>query len=384
MYVVMTELLETVTGIKLETILQERFWGPLGMRSTSFTMPAVQSKVDLARGYFWDSTAKKYLPEPYLDLLPISGAGATISTVNDYALWIKALLSAADLHSTTNHSSPLTPAIFHDLVTPRTIISDTGFSEPTNPWAFANPALYSLGWFNMKVGGETIITHEGGLTGFGTAVYLLPEHNFGIAMMGNTAVTSNQAQAELASVLLKRRLGKTGRIGYSRFYTMEDTLRAASRAMAPSSKSSKEEPAGDSREAPQTASLPLPGVLSDFAGLYTHPAYGLLNFTVSSTTSSSTPILLATVSPRTWPRRLSLRHTTDTVFALTISAPHGLGENMIWKEEDDDTRKAIFKFGLDGETVETMGIELERSMVEVARKKGERAWKEGMVWFERV
>lgn len=36
MYGVVTDLLETMTGLKLETILREKFWDPLGMASTSF------------------------------------------------------------------------------------------------------------------------------------------------------------------------------------------------------------------------------------------------------------------------------------------------------------------------------------------------------------
>lgn len=398
MYVVMTELLETVTGVKLETLLQEKFWTPLGMLSTSFTLPKVRPESKLARGYFWDSSSKKgrYIPEPYLDLLPISGAGATISTVNDYALWIKALLSAANPPREANYSSPITPAMFYDLVTPRTIVS-TDFYDSEDPWAFVNPALYALGWLTIKAGGETIIAHNGGLTGFGTNVYLLPEHRFGIAMMGNTADTSNEAEGVLATVLLKRKLGIAGVLGGGEGESveqknLEETLRRISRATL--SRSNRKRPSGDHQshhEPPHAASLPLPGAIEDYAGLYSHPAYGVFNFTVVNSTRSGvapTEILRAIVAPRTWPFKLELRHTTDTLFALEAYQPHGLeeiySEDLFWEEADDGTSRAIFKFGLDGETVETMGIELEESMVEMARAKGSQFWKEGMIWFEKV
>jgi CubicO group peptidase (beta-lactamase class C family) len=403
MYVVATEFLETVTGMKLETLLRDRLWKPLGMLSTSFT-PALQSSSNIARGYYWDpsTTNRGYIPEPYLDLLPISGAGATISTVKDYALWIKALLSAAKPHRPTNSSSPITPAIFHDLITPRTIISSNS-PGPEDPWAFATPPLYALGWITLNLAGETLIMHEGSLTGFGSAVYLLPKHQFGIVMMGNTEKTSNLAEAVLASELLKRKLENAKELDGSErqiasLKTFQETLLRISGLTL--SKPNHNHPLKDHQtpnSAPQhTTSLPLPGTISDFAGLYTHPAYGLLNLTVptnSSRSGSSTiPTLHAILFPRTWPRKLILRHTTDTVFSLEISSPHGPGD--IYSEDDDilwevevggkDTRRAVFKFGLDGETVETMGIELEGGMVEMARGKGERAWKEGMVWFERV
>jgi CubicO group peptidase (beta-lactamase class C family) len=403
MYVVATEFLETVTGMKLETLLRDRLWKPLGMLSTSFT-PALQSSSNIARGYYWDpsTTNHGYIPEPYLDLLPISGAGATISTVNDYALWIKALLSAADPHGPTNHSSPMTTAIFHDLVTPRTIISSNS-PEPKNAWTFANPPLYSLGWITLNIAGETIIMHEGSLTGFGSAVYLLPEYQFGIVMMGNTEHTSNLAEAVLASVLLKWKLenarkldGRESELVLEAF--RETLLRISGLTL---SKPNHNHPLKDHQthnSAPHhhKTSLPLPGAIEDYAGLYTHPAYGSLNLTVptnSSRSGSSTiPTLHAILCPRTWPRKLKLHHTTDTVFALEISSPHGLGDifsddddgEILWEVEEDSARRAVFKFGLDGETVETMGIELEAGMVEMARGKGERAWKEGMIWLERV
>ena len=397
MYVVMTEFLEAVTGVELETLLQEQFWGPLGMLSTSFTLSKVRSESKLARGYFWDSSTKKgrYIPEPYLDLLPISGAGATISTVNDYALWIKALLSAANPHGKANHSSPITAAMFHDLVRPRTIVS-TDFYDSEDPWAFVNPALYALGWLTIKAGGETIIAHNGGLTGFGTNVYLLPEHRFGIAMMGNTADTSNEAEGVLATVLLKRKLGiarglSEGEAESVDLKNLEETLRSVSHVTL--SKGNRQRPSRATQsqhEALHATSLPLPGAIEDYAGLYSHPAYGVFNFTVINSPESSaapTKLLRAILAPRTWPIKLELRHTTDTLFALWAFQPHGLGdiysEDIFW-EEGEGTSRAIFKFGLDGETVETLAIELEESMVEMARAKGPKFWKEGMIWFEKV
>jgi hypothetical protein len=133
------------------------------------------------------------------------------------------------------------------------------------------------------------------------------------------------------------------------------------------------------------ASLPLPGKLSDLAGVYTHPAYGPINFTVVA--AEGKDILEAFLHPRAWPRKLQLSHATDTVFALKMLGPHGLGDirsdDVVWEDEGGDFQ-AVFEFGLDGEVVETMGIELEPEMVERARNLGFKYWREGMVWFEKL
>ncbi|KAK3657605.1 hypothetical protein LTR56_002380 [Elasticomyces elasticus] len=396
MFAVITDVLESITGKALEDLLRDKFWKPLGMLSTSFTIPSDTSR--LATGYYWDPNGSgghesvrkgRYVPEPYLDIFPISGAGATISTVNDYALWIEAWLNAATVPDKyANKSSPITKSFFTALATPRTIIQ--GFNDVTDPFAFATPITYALGWMTLKVLGQPVITHDGGLTGFGTCLYLFPGLDYGVVTMGNTAGTSNHAGSMVASLLLVQRLGLSG----ANITEVTDTLLSASQAsLLPSAAKAHTQLRARPRSLLHTSSLPLPGSLADFAGIYTHPAYGTLNFTLTtdpaiSSESNNKEVLTALFYPRTWPLKVQLSHVTDTVFAVSLFTPHGRGdivsgENVVWELTESDY-VAIFKFGLDGEVVETMGIELENTMVKVARDKGPKAWKEGMLWFEKV
>ena len=405
MYGVITDLLETVTGSKLEVFLHDHFWKPLGMVSTSFSLTSQQSGSDpqVARGYYWDSssggsnsTSQKghYISEPYLDLLPVSGAGAIISTVNDYALWIKALLDAANTSKTVNSSSPITSEIFRAIVTPRVIAADLASDEEAG---FVTPPLYALGWVNSKVLGETVISHDGGVTGFGANVNMLPNKRFGIVSMGNTAGTSNSVGLIVATRLLTKKIGLSS--GDKEFYTsVRNTLTAASEITLThqvTGVQSKVDKVVDSRGASplQSTKLPLPGKLADFVGTYAHPGYGTINFTIAnakSLHSESSEVLRGYFSPRTWPRKIELVHITDTVFEAKAFSPHGIGNidshsdtNEVLWEYSEPSRQAVFKFGLDGETVETMGIEIEPQMVETARGLGPKHWKEGMIWFEK-
>lgn len=404
MYVVVTDLLQTITGLQLETILVNQFWKPLGMASTSFALPSSSSHSSLARGYYWapspngtDSTLQKgrYVPEPYLDLLPISGAGATISTVNDYSLWVKAWLDAANASKPTNTSSPVTISIFHDLVTPRSIIS-----ESDSVVDFMFPPLYGLGWVNCQFLGETVIQHGGGLTGFGANVFLVPGKSFGVVTMGNTAGTSNIVGALIVYQLLSKKLGATNDSSVP-FAMIQNCLLVGSNVAIPQAIWGLQniQPELSRSEIPlgYKAGLPLPGALSDFAGTYSHSAYGSINFTLTmiyDESSEGRQVLQGFLFPRTWPRKLQLEHVTDTVFALRLFWPHGLGDvesdttssnDIVWEyEAHSPSLQAVFKFGLDGEIVETMGIELEPQMVRTARERGSKYWKEGMIWFEKV
>ena len=140
----------------------------------------------------------------------------------------------------------------------------------------------------------------------------------------------------------------------------------------------------------QIEPLPCPVPVADFAGQYSHPAYGSISLTVAnSSNAQSEKILEGLFYPRMWPLKLQLFHVSHTVFDVKYSAPHGLGnitsgKDIVWEDgDDDDDGHAVFELGLDG-AVEKMGVDLEPAMVELARSKGKNHWKEGMIWFDRT
>jgi hypothetical protein len=403
MYAVMTDMLQTLLGQDLETVFQNNFWEPLGMSSTTFTNPldvGGEESHHLARGYYWNPLANvectpdrhgEYVPEPYEDNSANPGAGGAYSTVNDYALWIKALLGAADNSRPANHSSPISSRILRDLFTPRSILTD-GDYDLDSPYAFITPPFYALGWFTLQVGSETIVLHGGVQTGFGAEIYMLPERRFGIVAMANTQYTSNLAGGIIASRLLRQRLNLT--------HATEQSVFDFEGSFAGLSKFTSRRPARRKARSWSLSKLwthtsdhdasPLPRPMADFAGLYSHPAYGPINFTSTVFGHSSPPheILEGLVYPRLNPLKIQLFHRTGTVFDVKYFSPHGLGdvvtgEGIVWEDEEAGDVKAVFTLGLHGE-VEAIGIEIEGAMVEMAREKGERYWREGMIWFEKV
>ena len=98
--------------------------------------------------------------------------------------------------------------------------------------------------------------------------------------------------------------------------------------------------------------------------------------------------MLEALIPHIWPIKVQLFHHSDTVFTVKALFPHGLGDvrsgqDIVWEEDDDDLL-AIFTLGLDGETMETMGIQIEGEMIDQAEKKAAKYWKESMIWFEKM
>ena len=191
MYVAAGHALEAVTGKWLGTTLKEDIWEPLGMKNTFFDLnDALGNKeTDTAKGYFWvegkDGKEGGYKEEAYMDFPEVGGAGCVISNVLDYAKWVQMLI---------NRGPPLTEEMHKQIISPRTI------EEFTQP--YDGILTYALGWDVRTYKGEPMITHQGGLVGFGSTVIYLPNQKWGCIMMGNTSTTSNYMQQSLAMMLV--------------------------------------------------------------------------------------------------------------------------------------------------------------------------------------
>ncbi|THY55074.1 hypothetical protein D6C98_04297 [Aureobasidium pullulans] len=403
MYATIGAVLERLTKLSFGQVLRTLIWEPIGMISTTASLEEAKAARDslgrrrLSKGYFWHRD--HHLPEPYEAVKPMAGAGATISSVNDYALWVQALLNAG-----RNHSSPVSDRLFQDITAPRTIIDNAPGVQPQMP------LLYALGWFVVTIGSHRIITHSGAVPGFGANVYLLPDEGLGFVSMANTAGTSNVAGAILFNEILKRSGKMSPPLDVDPL-----TLLLQDPIMFPGRPGLQHAPQNESQDLRQSIHpvLPLPGLLQDYAGLYSHPAYGIFNVSLEDNeasyldrpesthqrpvTASSGPISLRIQpSKRTWPVEFVLTHESNTLFAATVCFVHGQGDvddgcaaGMTGKRSNNQVRcrnevfvepilqvRAVFEYNLKGE-VAKLGVELEAEML-VTREDD---WRNGMIWF---
>ncbi|UKZ48299.1 hypothetical protein TrVGV298_002522 [Trichoderma virens] len=186
MFSAVSHALETMTSMNLGEFMKQRLWYPLGMTRTYWTPEQAEearaSGTVLARGYAWNTSKEAFLEQPVPDFPAVSGAGAIISNVVDYAKWLQCMMT---------RSPPLSPAAHATLTTPR-----ISFSAPGNN-PFPPPHSYALGWFIDHYRGQRIVWHSGSWTGFGTTAMYLPGKQWGLVMMGNTTGTSNCVQIAL-------------------------------------------------------------------------------------------------------------------------------------------------------------------------------------------
>ena len=194
MYITITHFIETHTGKWLGEIFQKRIWEPLAMNSTFFSLSDAEAttydrRASLARGYLWLNGTREYCGVSYIDSAAMSGAGAIISNVLDYAKWLRSMMKRA---------APLSPAAHDALHFPRinippSVLNHTGYRGVHG---------YALGWIISNYRGEVMIWHNGALEGFATMMAYLPHKQWGFTMMAITVQGGTVAEQILTFELL--------------------------------------------------------------------------------------------------------------------------------------------------------------------------------------
>lgn len=297
MYSVVADTLKAVTSLDCGALLKKLLWDPLGMASTFWRLeevPRDKQESDLARGYYWvanDQSQQKqedgyFVPEPYFEFAGIAPAGAVISSVMDYTRWISELLHAAKQDKDTTSSGGqhvITPELFRELTTARSMLFEPPMGEHNQHRA------YALGWaLAPPVCGidHPIISHAGGLNGFGAQLYLLPNDNFGVITLGNTATSSNVVGDTICLNLIGKRLGLHGADRTKFVESIRPKLPPdAVPEVAPESEQAE---TADSEPALRDDAQRL---LQSLIGEYEHPAFGRFRVSASEGASRDRPIL---------------------------------------------------------------------------------------------
>ena len=354
MYVAATHALETVTGKDFSQVVRESLWEPLGMGHTyagfGEAISAVEKKGEvLAKGYTWsklpgdpEEDEGELGEEEWLDFPEVSGAGYVISTANDYAKWMRCLLSS---------SAPLSEAMTKELWSSRSIVPlDDSFCVPFD----GGLVTYALGWFPASYRGYRVLFHSGGLTGAGSYVMLAPDLKWGVAFFINGHDGCPKLSG-LAFELLDEVLGTPGKDRNGMKRIEERTLQEykematnyinARKTLYPS--------------APGVPNVPLSLPFEKYAGSYQNLGYGPVTLAVQDGEKGAKNLCFQW--QRSWPTKFWLEHV-NADYWLLIRSLHTSPLRTVMKVES--------KIGPDGE-VAGFYMAMEPTMPET------------MMWFER-
>lgn len=166
-YVILGAVLEEATGTTYEQLLAERILQPLGMDDTGYDR---SERIIPRRAAGYERTLDGVRNTPYLDMSLPHAAGAMYSTVEDLALWDRALYG----------TSVVEERVKEEMFTP-------GLEG------------YGFGWFIAEepIGPEgaerLVIRHGGGINGFNTVIVRVPEDRVLIVLLGNMGSASLEA-----------------------------------------------------------------------------------------------------------------------------------------------------------------------------------------------
>lgn len=172
MYSLAGQIIEYTDGRTWDEFLKERLFVPLEMNST--TTSITQLKTSDNQAYPHQEIDGKVVPIPRRNWDNAGPAGGVNSSVNDLNKWMLMQLGTSGEYEG------------------KTIISNKQMNEIHKPQialsltnAMVAQRSYGLGWNITDYKGNRVLTHGGATDGFNTAMYLVPDLDLGIIVVGN-------------------------------------------------------------------------------------------------------------------------------------------------------------------------------------------------------
>ena len=188
------DIVFAATGDLYSQEVQRRLFKPLGMNDASLGLEGIQASSRWARPHVrarggWTSVTPK---STYYQVAPAAGVNASAS---DMAQWLLAQ---------TGHRPDVLPAPL--LATLHQPLVDTPSETRGSPWRRQriHSAGYALGWRVYDYAGNRLVFHGGAVQGYRGVVAMLPERDFGIALLWNS---DSSLPSGLLPTMLDRALG---------------------------------------------------------------------------------------------------------------------------------------------------------------------------------
>lgn len=174
-YVVLTAIVEAVSGMSYADFLREQFFDTLGMTQTGYDF-LHDTLVEPATGYQLTPGGPQQAVKTESSWA--SGAGALYSTAQDLYRWDRALTS-------------------------NQLLQEASLKSMFSPWVEMGQGFsYGYGWEIGQLAGRPSQTHAGNIFGFGSFMARFPEDDATIIILGNGLRMSPRIMAEDLADLL--------------------------------------------------------------------------------------------------------------------------------------------------------------------------------------
>lgn len=183
------KMFPAITGMGWGDLMQQRIFDPLGMTASSTNvdafMDALQNVENLSTPHA--NIGGEMRPIPWRDIGD-DASGSINSNAVDLARWMRLNLG----QGTFQGEQLIDPAAVYETLSPQMIIKPGDFEEIAAIQALGpdvNFWSYGLGWFVSDYRGKKLALHGGQIDGNSSMVVLLPQENFGFAVLTNVHET---------------------------------------------------------------------------------------------------------------------------------------------------------------------------------------------------
>jgi len=257
-------LLKLSLGKKWQDVLQEKVFGPLGMKqTTAYVSKARANKLTIADSYLFDAGAEKVIRSP-IDKQDnnMQSAGGIVTSLNDLARWLEVNMNDGRLDG-----KQVIPADVMQMV-------HTGFTDTAREEGpFTGTGKYGLGWQMGKFKNETVVYHFGGYSGWSSHISYMPDKKIGVAVMINESTAGGRVGHLLATYAYDRWL---------RTDTNESYAKQLQDVAGQYGKIKQQMIAAFRSRASRSSQLTRP--LADYAGRYSNDMLGNIDIAVEQNT----------------------------------------------------------------------------------------------------
>lgn len=180
-YAMLGRLISRVSGISFQRYITKHILQPLEMRATTWDKTRVPAE-HFAYGYRYEDDVWK--PEPILPDGAFAAMAGLFTTIPDFARYMAFLLDAFPPRDEPERGpvSRATAREMQQLMRFEALV--TRELDAEHVWRAANGYGYGLAiWHDDRFGYG--VSHGGGLPGYGSYFYLLPEHGIGVVAFSN-------------------------------------------------------------------------------------------------------------------------------------------------------------------------------------------------------
>ncbi len=167
-YILLGAIIEKVSGKTYADFLQDRIFGPLGLKSSCYDST---SRIIPRRASGYSKGNSGFENASYLSMSQPYAAGSLASSVDDLAAWTEALLSGKLIKRETLERAFTSCKLRDGLDT-----------------------KYGYGWCISDYEGHRLIEHGGGINGFLSYALFFPEDQVFVALLTNSAVSDLQPE----------------------------------------------------------------------------------------------------------------------------------------------------------------------------------------------